>query len=390
MTHDPPGRTAHLLAVVSGAGWLLGVVALGSLVGYLLFGWVELVVTAGFLATLLSVSLLFLLGQSTVTATIDLGSRRTVVGERFTGRVVVRNVGARRALPARIELTVDAARQAFVVPSLKSGGEYETELPLPTVRRGLVAVGPVTAVRTDPLGLMRRERLIAAEQTLYVHPATIRVDPLTAGSVLDPDGRAVRELSDSDVAFHGIREYEAGDDRRFIHWKSTARTGSLMVRQFEQTRRSQLVIVLSTRAAEYATEADFETAVSVAGSVAVATLAEGESVTVASAAQTVTTAGGGNLLDALASAAQGADDPPLADLTRRLAAVTGRAGLVVLVCGGDVDAEELRRARHQLTGDLRTVVVQCGTAGSRRRIQGVELMAVRSLEHLPRARRGLR
>ena len=51
-----------------------------------------------------------------------------------------------------------------------------------------------------------------------------------------------------------------GDERRYIHWKSTAKTGRYMVRQFEETRRSHLVVALSLAATDYATDEEFELA----------------------------------------------------------------------------------------------------------------------------------
>ena len=47
------------------------------------------------------------------------------------------------------------------------------------------------------------------------------------------------------VEFAAHREYVPGDDRRFIHWKSTARSGTLQVREFLQTRRSLVAVVLA-------------------------------------------------------------------------------------------------------------------------------------------------
>ena len=55
----------------------------------------------------------------------------------------------------------------------------------------------------------------------------------------------------SDLSFHTLREYVPGDDRRFIHWKSSARNGTLQVREFVQTHRSLVAVVLSGSRADY-------------------------------------------------------------------------------------------------------------------------------------------
>ena len=81
----------------------------------------------------------------------------------------------------------------------------------------------------------------------------------------DLEGRTVPKVSDNDVSFHALRGYVAGDDRRHIHWKSSAKTGTLMVRQFEETRRSHLLTMVSSRLEDYASDEQFELAISVAG-----------------------------------------------------------------------------------------------------------------------------
>ncbi|NHA00101.1 DUF58 domain-containing protein [Nocardioides sp. W3-2-3] len=108
----------------------------------------------------------------------------------------------------------------------------------------MLDVGPVVAVRADPLGLLRREAHLSRMDRLYVHPRTLRVEGSAAGLVRDLEGRTVPKVSDNDVSFHALRGYVAGDDRRHIHWKSSAKTGTLMVRQFEETRRSHLLTLV--------------------------------------------------------------------------------------------------------------------------------------------------
>ena len=101
---------------------------------------------------------------------------------------------------------------------------------------------------------------------LYVHPRTTALPSTSAGLIRDLEGNPTRRLVDSDYPFHAIREYAAGDSRRQIHWKSTAKTGRLMVRQYEESRRSRMAVVLSVAEAEYADAEEFELAVRSAAS----------------------------------------------------------------------------------------------------------------------------
>ena len=110
---------------------------------------------------------------------------------------------------------------------------------LPTARRGVVTVGPALIVKSDLLDLMRREIVQTGTQTLWVHPRVAALRPLPVGFAKDLEGPTSDASPAGDVAFHALREYELGDDHRHIHWMSTARTGTLMVRHYVDNRRPQ-------------------------------------------------------------------------------------------------------------------------------------------------------
>ncbi|MFX4505177.1 DUF58 domain-containing protein, partial [Acinetobacter baumannii] len=80
------------------------------------------------------------------------------------------------------------------------------------------------------MGLLRREHAFDDVHDLFVHPRTVALPSTSAGLVRDLEGNATRRLVDADMSFHAIREYVPGDSRRQVHWKSTAKTGRLMVR----------------------------------------------------------------------------------------------------------------------------------------------------------------
>ena len=79
--------------------------------------------------------------------------------------------------------------------------------------------------------------------------------------------------------FVSLREYVPGDDPRLIHWPTTARVGTLMVREHVEVRRPEFTVVLDT-AAHVATADDFEEMVDVAASIAVHALRDGLDVVV--------------------------------------------------------------------------------------------------------------
>ena len=101
-------------------------------------------------------------------------------------------------------------------------------------------------MRGDPLGLVRRTVRWTDVTELFVHPRTVSLESLGAGLLRDLEGETTQDLSMSDLAFHALREYQPGDDRRYIHWRSSAKAGRLLVRQFLDTRRSHLSVVVDT------------------------------------------------------------------------------------------------------------------------------------------------
>lgn len=351
-------RVRPVTEVVSPAAWVLGVVAIAAGIAAVRLDWTELWVGAWFAVAICLIAVVFVLGTHQLAANLDLSRDRVVVGERANGRLLVANRSRRRTLPATIELPVGTGRADFDLPSLAPLGEHEDLFAIPTARRAVLTVGPITSVRSDPLGLLRRAQHLAESQLLYVHPRTVRIDGSAAGMIRDLEGQTIRKLTDSDVSFHALRGYVPGDDRRYIHWKTSARTGTLMVRQFEETRRSHLLVALSTRLDDYASAEEFETAVSVAGSLGVQTLADGQTLSVATSTRQLRTVTPTNLLDQLSGVDFERQSPRLSEVVRRLAREVSGASVAMIVCGSIVEAAEIRRARRHLPIDIRTIVVR--------------------------------
>ncbi len=158
-------------------------------------------------------------------------------------------------------------------------------------------IGPVTTVLGDPFGLARRTLNASRTIELFVHPQVVPLPSLDAGLVRDLEGRPTNDPSVSDLDFHTLREYVPGDDRRHIHWQSSARmstaagTTTLMMKGYTDTRRSHLGVLFDAREGAYGDDDDFETAVTAAASVAVRALRDDIDVTVVAGAHAVDRAG---------------------------------------------------------------------------------------------------
>lgn len=148
---------------------------------------------------------------------------------------------------------------------------------LPTKRRGLIQVGPLRTVQSDPFGLTRRQRVLLEPFDVLVYPHVDVIDPpkRAAGDENHYDDRPTQSLGASGTDFFALREYQIGDDLRRVHWASSARRDELFVRQDEQPQQSRVVIVLDTRRTS-ADEATFEQMVSAAASVIQASARRGD------------------------------------------------------------------------------------------------------------------
>ncbi|PWB97112.1 DUF58 domain-containing protein [Salinibacterium hongtaonis] len=271
-----------VLNVVTGLGWLVVALGMLSLVLSLIFGWQEFMYLATVLLAAPLVSTLFLVGRSSFGVFIELNPRRVVVGDRAMGRMVVTNTGERALPPTRMELPVGRGLAEFQLPGMKAGEEHEELFAVPTHKRAVIVAGPAESVRGDQLGLLRRAQKWADPVDLFVHPRTVRLAPSAAGLVRDLEGQVSKKITNNDIAFHALRPYVPGDDRRYVHWRTSARIGQLMVRQFEETRRSQVTMIHASRSELYATEDEFELAISVTASIAAQIIRDGTQMNVVS------------------------------------------------------------------------------------------------------------
>jgi uncharacterized protein (DUF58 family) len=370
--------------------WVLIAVTVALWIGGETMGWSEMVVAAVVLTVILALCALLLIGRTAYDVDLDLTRTRVVVGERAVGALTLSNPSGRAILPSRVVLPGGAGRGVFAVQRLAPGQSVEELFAIPTRRRGVLPIGPVSVVRGDPIGLFERVHRKDEPVDLYVHPKTIAFDGQTLGFMRDLEGLPASDLSPDDVSFHALREYQPGDDLRHVHWRSTARTGDLMVRQYEETRRSHFVIALSTVPGDFRTPQEFELAISVAGSLGLRALRDSRRVDVHVPARTLPASSGKRFLDSLAALEQSRTrHGRIEDLAGAVAAAVPLASIVVLVCGSTVDAARLRLACSRLPYGARVLAIraEAGVAPTMRRIGEASVVTVGALDELPLALR---
>lgn len=381
---------SRVTSVFTGLGWaiLTATIVLG-VVGTSL-GWWEFRVMAWIGLALLALCSLFLIGRTAYDARLDLSRTRVVEGERAVGALELGNPGRRALLPVQVELPVGRGVASFAIPRLAPGAVHEELFTIPTHRRAVLQVGPITAVRGDALGVLARVVKWSQPVDLYVHPRTVALDGSSSGLLQDLEGSPSKELSNSDIAFHALREYVPGDELRRVHWRSSARTGKLMVRQFEETRRSHLAVALSLSAAEYANEAELELAISVAGSLGLQAIKEDKQVSIMVQGATLPTKQGKPFLDSLS--ALEATEPrrgTMADLALHAGNAVPDASVTALVSGTLVTPASVRRAAAHIPLGVKVVAIYCspGMQINKRMIGDVTVLTVGDLKDLPHAMR---
>jgi uncharacterized protein (DUF58 family) len=217
---------------------------------------------------------------------------------------------------------------------LRAGTDTKVRYPVPTNRRGVVAVGPLRVVREDPLGVVRLGRAHGATVSVWVHPRIRPLAAVPAGAARSLDGRVDR-VPNGTITFDALREYVVGDELRRVHWRSSAKVGELMVREDVDTSLPSIVVVLDDRAVAHpaargGVAESFEAACEAAASVVAAAVREDLPVSL----RLVAGVAAGPYLDVLTEA--------------------------VVAAGGDLDAV-LRHVRRHRDGD--TLVFLTGPGG---------------------------
>jgi uncharacterized protein (DUF58 family) len=254
------GPAALILAVAS--GWReFSIIGLGAVLSIL-------------------VGVAFVARPQQVVVTRTLVPAKVTVGESSTGVISVRNNTRRRTQPQDCEDVLGDRLVKLSIPSLKPGQTVQEHYVVPAKHRGSFDVGPVKLIRSDPLGLFRRLQGQGTVEQLLVRPRVHALRSIASGWAKDLDGATSDASPRGSAAFHALREYQFGDDLRHVHWRTSARTGQLMVRHLVDTRRTQEVIVLDARAEIYSTES-FEEAVEVAASICASAEQAGRAVTLA-------------------------------------------------------------------------------------------------------------
>ena len=222
--------------------------------------------------------------------------------ERLSDTVVRIDVEASRA--HRRGLRLRSSRASYPVVWDASG--VHADIPVPTQRRGPVSLGPWVLERVDPWGLLRRRVGEVEGVALLVVPRVRPVSLAALPSALADFGGSAEMGT---TTFATLREYVIGDELRHVHWRSSAKTGKLMMRQYVDITRPRITLVLVAEERAYTSADEFEEAVDFIASLAAVASSSGLDVEVVTTAGERASHGGGRstaVLDLLALVERGA------------------------------------------------------------------------------------
>jgi uncharacterized protein (DUF58 family) len=253
-----------------GLFWLL------ASIGLWLTGWLKGIN----LILLLAYLLLLLWGLNWLAARRALRGaviRRAVREPIFAGlpatwEVEVSVVGPRPAIGWEVVDEGPAHAARWFLASTAPGEGLHLRRDVTLSRRGPYGCPPLRAVSSFPFGLVRQEVQFGVAERLMVLPRLGRIHAerlrrwLMQSARPDERARRSRRRLALEAEFHGLRQFRPGDSPRWIHWRTTARTGELVVREFDHGTHHDLVLIVEPFADGADSEA-VEAAVSLAATV---------------------------------------------------------------------------------------------------------------------------
>lgn len=208
---------------------------------------------------------------------------RTRVGDSVRVGLTLRNSGRRRLPMVRITDGFEAFDEVTAASDrLAKGESSHIEQVRTALRRGKFDAGSATLRAGAPFGFLSTTRTVEVPSPIVVVPTWV---DLTSFPILEPssipfDVLHERARTGAGEEYMGVREYRPGDPRRAVHWRSTARAGHLVVREFEEEVASKVALVLCGTDTGTPPHSAFEVLVSAVASVAIYAMQTGHPVEV--------------------------------------------------------------------------------------------------------------
>jgi uncharacterized protein (DUF58 family) len=231
-------------------GVFWGSIALGILITGLIKGINLITLLACLLLVMLLLNYLLARRQFAGVEVHRLDGEPPFAGEPWRWRVHVLNRGRRVIRGIRVQAGDDTRLSRFAAEVVPEGSAVlSAEVVFP--RRGRVWEGPLQIICGYPLGLVQLAEAVGPARELTIlprlgilHRGALRA-MLQAPGADDrlPPAKGQRHPA-AQTFFHGLRNYRPGDSSRLIHWRTSARRGEPMVREFEDPPEDDLTLVV--------------------------------------------------------------------------------------------------------------------------------------------------
>ena len=256
-------------------GWTIILGAIAALVLARVFGIIELFVIGAGMATA-AVTAMVAVRVSRPDLMVSRWAHPAVLTVGDQGRVdlLIENRRTHRTGRAELSEAVGERTSARMTLLPLGGGQHVTAgYRVPAERRGTIFVGPTMIERRDLLGLAKDTRIVSDATPITVAPRVIELPmPSLGHGIL---GRHLLALAQrlGPGEFHSLRDYVVGDELRSIHWRASARSQNLKVKQYETQGVRRCVVVLDRDGDAYPAPVDdedidvFERAITAAASI---------------------------------------------------------------------------------------------------------------------------
>ncbi len=256
-------------------GWLLSGLAVVLLVVGRVLGTLELIVLGATIGALVLITVCFIaLSRLRISVDRELHPPRVHAGTPSRVDLRVENQGRRRSPVLGLRDAVSGTRGAnLLVGPLEPDGVVRAAYRLPTEKRGILEIGPLTVTMADPFGITEVSMNASgvSELTVYPHVDDIVPVPQTTGNDPMSGAEHPNALGRTGEDFYALRPYVVGDDLRRVHWPSTARHDELMVRQDELPWQGRASVLVDVRSSAN-TEQSLELVISAAASIVTASV----------------------------------------------------------------------------------------------------------------------
>jgi uncharacterized protein (DUF58 family) len=153
-----------------------------------------------------------------------------------------------RIAEARVDHTLAEVPEGYSL-HIAPGKSVNIMTRLVAQRRGVLHLSDIRLVCSFPFGFVNRTLLLRRPESIVVYP---RIGALNRHLALrcresTESGTMTSSVRRGNDEFYGLREYRAGDNIRSIHWRSTARTGQLTIREMACNAPPQMIVVLDLR-----------------------------------------------------------------------------------------------------------------------------------------------